>query len=78
MPRFSTSRVTFPERFGGIPYVFVAYPTASALNYVPIVTSATASGFDIKKNTNYDTVNWIAFGKLPEQLLPSDPINPIN
>lgn len=73
-----TASVTFPERFGGIPYVFVAYPTASALNYVPVVTSATASGFDIKKNTSYDTVNWIAFGKLPEQLLPSDPINPIN
>ncbi|MCI5904547.1 MAG: H-type lectin domain-containing protein [Oscillospiraceae bacterium] len=73
-----TASVTFPEIFGSTPFILLAYPTASALNYVPVVTSATASGFDIKKNTNYDTVNWIAFGKLPEQLLPSDPINPIN
>lgn len=73
-----TASVTFPEIFGSTPFILLAYPTAAAINYVPVVTSASASGFNIKKNTNYDTVNWIAFGKLPEQLLPSDPINPIN
>ena len=62
-----TASVTFPKRFGSTPFILLAYPTAAAINYVPVVTSASASGFNIKKNSTntYDSVNWIAFGKLP-------------
>ena len=62
-----TASVTFPKKYSSTPYILLSYPTSSALNSVPVVTSATASGFDIKKNSanTYNTVNWIAFGKLP-------------
>lgn len=62
----STASVTFPKKYSSTPYILLSYPTSSAINYVPVVTSATASGFDIKKNSTntYNTVNWMAFGKL--------------